>query len=140
MEPVTDPVLTTNLGLVNRSTFEAFTPSALLKDSPLCYLKDCGLDDSRRLRVASLYGGVSAEAPYHEADLLGAAIVQYAAVQTHSLDLKTLSADIAFLASLCKDTKLVVVAPRQLSNATAPSLTLDLDGNMAVYTGSRVRT
>ncbi len=134
MEPVTDPVLT-NLGLVNRSTFEAFTPSALLKDSPLCYLKDCAQDDSRRLRVAFLYGGVSLEAPYYEADLLSAALVRYATVQTYSLDLKTLSADVAFLASLCEETKLVVVAPRQLSNAKAPSLTLDRYGNMAVYTG-----
>ncbi|KAJ9607164.1 hypothetical protein H2200_008236 [Cladophialophora chaetospira] len=136
MEPVTDPVLT-NLGLVNQGTFDAFAVSALLKDSPSCYLIDCGRDDPTRIRVALLQGGV-AEAPYYEAHVIGAALVHYAGVQNHSLDLEALSADISFLASLCEETKLVVVAPRQLSNAKAPSLTLDRYGNMAVYTGRAV--
>jgi hypothetical protein len=134
MEAVIDPVLT-NLGLVNRSVFDALSVSSLLNDSPLCYLKDCSQDDSRRIRVALLYGGMTPEAPYYEADLLGAALEQYATVQSHSLDPKGLSSDIPFLASLCEETKLVVVAPRQLSNAKVPSLTLDRHGNMAVYTG-----
>lgn len=134
LEPVIEPVLT-NLGLVNKGVFDALSLSNVMQSSPLCYLTDCSRDDPGRVRVALLYGGVALEAPYYEADAMGAAFEQYAAVQSHSLELKSLSSDIVYLASLCEETKLVVVAPRQLSNAHAPCLTLDRYGNMAVYTG-----
>ena len=127
-ETVIEPFLC-NLGLVNKRVFD------LLQHSPSSYLSDCSQDDPARLRVALLYGGVAPEAPYYEADMLGGALEKYATLQSHSLDLKGLSCDISFLASLCEETKLVVVAPRHLSNGKAPSLTLDRHGNMAVYTG-----
>ncbi|KIX05990.1 uncharacterized protein Z518_03964 [Rhinocladiella mackenziei CBS 650.93] len=134
LEPVTNPVLT-NFGLADRSVFNALSASSALKHSPSCYLTDCSEDDSRRIRVALLYGGVALETPYYEADAVSAALELHTASASSSLDLKELSADIPYLASLCEETKLVVVAPRHLSNARAPCLTLDRHGNMAVYTG-----
>ncbi|KIW95993.1 uncharacterized protein Z519_03059 [Cladophialophora bantiana CBS 173.52] len=134
LEVVTEPVLT-NVGLVNKGVFEAFSISGPLKEYPSSYLTDRSQEDSVRIRVALLYGGAALEAPYYDADALGAAIGECAAVQSRSLDVKSLSCDIAYLASLCEETKLVVVAPRQLSDAKAPCLTLDRNGNLAVYTG-----
>ena len=134
LEPVTEPVLTDE-GLVNKSVFDAFSVSPLLKQSPSCRLKDRSCDDSRRIRVALLYGGGALEIPFYAADILGAALERYGAVESLMLDLKSLSSDIVFLASLCEETRLVVAAPRDLSNVEAPSLTLDRYGYMAVYTG-----
>ncbi|KEF63504.1 uncharacterized protein A1O9_01482 [Exophiala aquamarina CBS 119918] len=136
MEPITEPALT-NLGLVNKSVFNAFSSSDILRDSPACYLTRCDDSDEQRLRVSLLYGGATLEASFYEANALGEAFHQGASSDNLSvaLDLKSYSMDIQYLASMCGETKLVVVAPRQLSGATTPSLTLDRYGKMAVYTG-----
>jgi len=138
LEPITEPVLT-NLGLVNRNMFNAFTSGGLLRHSPACYafhaLPRCDDSDNQRVRVALLYGGATLEASFYDANALGEAFHQNATSDNLALDLKSYSMDIQFLASMCEETKLVVVAPRQLSGAHAPSLTLDRYGKMAVYTG-----
>lgn len=136
LEPITEPVLT-NLGLVNRNVFNAFSSSDLLKHSPSCYLTRCDDSDTQRLRLGLLYGGATLEASFYEANALGEAFHQNAPSDNLgvALDLKSYSMDIQYLASMCEETKLVVVAPRQLSGAKAPSLTLDRYGKMAVYTG-----
>jgi hypothetical protein len=133
LEPVVHAVLT-NLGMVNRGVFEAFSGSSILGDSPSCYLQRSDVEDTR-LRVALLYGGASLEVPFYDAQVLGVALEQASIDEDSSLHLRNLSTDMTYLASLCEETKLVVVAPQQLSSAKEPCLTLDRYGNMAVYTG-----
>lgn len=133
LEPITEPVLT-NLGLVNRNVFNLFSSSGMFKDSPARDLTRHDDGDHQRLRVALLYGGATPEASFYEANALGEALHHNAELDTR-LDLKSYSMDIQYLASMCEETKLVVVAPRQLSGAKTPSLTMDRYGKMAVYTG-----
>ena len=118
LESVIDPVLT-DMGLVNRGVFEAFSSSLLLKHSPGCHLTDRTHEDMGRIRVALLYGGGALEIPYYVADLLGAALERHAPLKSLSLDLKSMSSDVNFVASLCEETGLVVAAPRDLSDVEA---------------------
>lgn len=135
LEPVVDPVLTQE-GMVNQAVFTAFQKGGgILKDSPSSTLVRSDDADCRPLRIALLYGGVRGEAPYYEADALGAALCHSLGSDRFLQEFSNLSQDMLHLAALCEETKLVVVSPRQLSTTREPSLTLDRYGNMAVYTG-----
>ncbi|KAJ4503131.1 hypothetical protein HRR77_008557 [Exophiala dermatitidis] len=137
MEIVTRPVLT-NVGLVDRAVFDVFkvfSDSQLLKHSPSCNLEELRESNSSKLRVALLYGGGLREAPYYQGHLLAAKLRDARGSRGNPFDMKELAADISFLASLCEGTPAVVVSPNQLPRAKAPSLTLDRNGNLAVYTG-----
>ncbi|KAL6249740.1 hypothetical protein RBB50_003595 [Rhinocladiella similis] len=135
-EPVTDPV-STKLGFVNRGVFEAFSSSGLLGNSPACHVLEGSIEDIEHTRFALLYGGVSLEASYYEAEDLILALAddgRPAISHPPLYNFEHLILNMQSLALGCERIGFVVVHPEQLSLAKAPCLTLDRRGNLAVYT------
>ncbi|KIW15605.1 hypothetical protein PV08_05653 [Exophiala spinifera] len=135
-EPLTDPV-STNLGIVNRSIFDVLSSSGDHVESPACYLLDGSVEDDERIRFALLYGGVSLEASYYQAEDLLLALrdddERTIGTPPH-LHPHHLTGDNGILTLECERIGFVVVHPDQLSLAELPCLTLDGHGRMAVCT------
>ena len=131
-EPLLNPV-DTNLGMLERGLFNALK-SGLIKftDEALGTPRELELDGRTR-RAALLTGGFARNVIAFDTDILYSKGIplprhDHGIIASHELDLSHMSI-------LCSRNSLTVVAPARLANSSAPALTLDGSGLLAVYCG-----
>lgn len=134
-EPVSGIAVQTTFGLVDQSVFLAHENGGVFGHTPA---DSVGLlatgPDHRVLRIACLSDGQVPEVQYYESDTIAAAL-QSSSFDLTLKDVKSFSTDLKYLASLCEDTAMAVVRPRNLPTASVPCLTLSRAGNLAVNLG-----
>jgi ubiquitin-protein ligase len=135
-EPIMDPILT-EVGIVERAYFDAFSPAGLLASNTMQSALSQGDVESTTVRRAILGGGARAEVQVLCHDLL---IANYTYADggniAHVIDESELH-DLQYLAELCGRNKLSVHKPSQLTSAVPLCLTFDRNAHLAVYLGEQ---
>lgn len=134
MEPVADPVQT-SFGLVDRGYYEALKEGGVVswktEEEPLSSIPL----ETRIRRIALLSGGHIDQVTAFDKNLLLNSLSSYldrahaAVISSRELS------DLQQHAVLCSRNNISVLAPSALPSAQAPALTLDREGNLAVYVG-----
>lgn len=133
MEPVEVPVLT-SVGLVEEGYYKAYREGGILSwcngEEPLEAVR---LDHQTR-RIALLCGGMVPEITIFDSDSLSH-LSPGRDIEVEELIKEQSFSSLNHLTTLCGRNNFAVVPPADLPSSTAPALTLDQDGLLAVYVG-----
>ncbi|KAI5374009.1 hypothetical protein J4E82_007283 [Alternaria postmessia] len=135
MHPVLSESVQTMSGLVDVGFHEAFEEQGLLSWINRDRCKVVSTVDSTWDRIAKVSGGTRTQALVFDPDA-----VRTSSRYVDSNDVKNVISpaeyvDLTYLANLCSRNQLSVIPPARLASASAPVLTLDRDGFLAVYVG-----
>jgi hypothetical protein len=134
MLPVRGVSVQAKSGLIDVGLYDAFAEDGVLDwDNGTDTTKASTLD--RRLsRVATLSGGIKAKIVVFNPDVVAFA-TKYPDKDISTVVAQSEATNLQYLATMCSSNELSVVPPSHLASASAPVLTLDRDGFLAVYIG-----
>lgn len=135
-EPVAQPVHT-EIGLVERAYFEAFSATGTLSSNTMQFALVEGSLETTTLRHAIIGAGVRADISVFCINSLSANYTYPdGGLAANVIDESELQ-ELHFLAEICGRNKLAVHRPSQLTSAVYPCLTLDRNAHAAVYLGEQ---
>lgn len=139
MEPVISVPVQTDAGLLNMGFHNAFKENHGL----LGWRNEVGprklrQDDRAWSRLAVLSGGSRSQVIMFDPDKVHSSLFYADADDVNKIISPAEYTDLYYLATLCSRNQLVVAPPDKLASVTAPALTLDRDGFLAVYVGRAV--
>jgi hypothetical protein len=134
MLPVRGVSVQAKSGLIDVGLYDAFAEDGVLNwDNGTDTTKTSRLD--RKLsRVATLSGGIKAKVVVFNPDAVAFA-TKYPDEDISTVVTQAEATNLQYLATMCSSNELSVVPPSDLASASAPVLTLDRDGFLAVYVG-----
>ena len=135
MQPVLSQSVQTTTGLVDAGFHEAFAERGLL-----CWMNG---DSSKRTstvdrtwdRIAKVSGGTKTQVLVFNSDAVGSSSRYVDGDDVNKIISPAEYTDLTYLANLCSRNQLSVTPPASLASASAPVLTLDRNGSLAVYVG-----
>lgn len=136
MEPVISVPVQTDAGLLNIGFYQAFDAEhGVLRWTHETSPRQVLGDDRACIRVATLLGGTQSQVISFNPDIVYSSRFYEEASDINRIISPAEYTDLHYLATLCSRNKLVVAPPNKLASVTAPALTLDRDGVLAVYVG-----
>ena len=135
MQPVLSQSVQTTTGLVDAGFHEAFAERGLL-----CWMNG---DSSKRTstvdrtwdRIAKVSGGTKTQVLVFNSDAVGSSSRYVDGGDVNKIISLAEYTDLTYMANLCSRNQLSVTPPASLASASAPVLTLDRHGSLAVYVG-----
>ena len=135
MDPVLSVPVQTPAGLVDLGFFEAFIEGGLLTWTNHTTMIKSSAIDRAWSRIAAISGGATAQVVGFNADMIGSSSHYADGGDINKVISPTEYTDLQYLANLCSRNQLTVTPPAALASASAPVLTLDREGSLAVYVG-----
>ena len=135
MQPVLSQSVQTTIGLVDAGFHEAFAEQGLL-----CWTNG---DSSKRTstvdrtwdRIAKVSGGTKTQVLVFNSDAARSSSRYMDGGDVNKIISLAEYTDLTYMANLCSRNQLSVTPPASLASASAPVLTLDRHGSLAVYVG-----
>jgi hypothetical protein len=135
MSPVRSLPVQTQAGLVDLGFYQAFDKGRLLRWTSDTIATKASALDQVWSRVAAISGGTKTQVVTFSADVVQSSTRYADGGDVSKIISPAEYTDMTYLANLCSRNELTVVAPAELTSATAPVLTLDREGSLAVYVG-----
>lgn len=135
MEPVLSVPVQTKAGLLDLGFFKAFQQGGLLRWTNDNDTNKAATPDSAWSRMAVLSGGTKARIVAFDFDAVNTNTRYTDRGDVTTVVSQAELSELSYLAGLCARNQLSVIPPSALPSATAPVLTLDREGSLAVYVG-----
>jgi hypothetical protein len=135
MEPVLSVPVQTKAGLLDLGFFKAFQQGGLLRWTNDNDTTKAATLDTAWIRMAVLSGGTKARNVAFDFDAVNTNTRYTDRGDVTTVISQAELSELSYLAGLCARNQLSVVPPSALPSATAPVLTLDREGSLAVYIG-----
>lgn len=134
MLPVRGASVQAKSGLIDVGLYDAFAEDGVLDwDNGTDTTKASTLDRTLS-RIATLSGGTKAKIVVFNPDAVAFA-TRYPDKDISTVVAQSEATNLQYLATMCSSNELSVIPPSDLASASAPVLTLDRDGFLAVYVG-----
>ncbi|KAH6866487.1 hypothetical protein BKA58DRAFT_403368 [Alternaria rosae] len=135
MQPVLSQPVQTTSGLVDAGFHEAFVERRLLCWTDGDSSKRTSTFDQTWDRIAKVSGGTKTQVLVFNSGVIRSSCRYVDAGDVNSIISPAEYVDLTYLANLCSRNQLSVTPPASLASASAPVLTLDRHGFLAVYVG-----
>jgi len=135
MQPVLSQPVQTKFGLVDAGFHEAFVEQGLLSWTNGDSSKRTSTVDQTWDRIATVSGGTKTQVLVFNSDVIRSSARYVDGGDVSKLISPAEYVDLTYLANLCSRNQLSVIPPAGLASASAPVLTLDRHGFLAVYLG-----
>ncbi|KAF1833256.1 hypothetical protein BDW02DRAFT_599244 [Decorospora gaudefroyi] len=138
MDPVLSEPMQTKSGLINLGCCKAFEDGGLLTWANDSYTQKGATLDQAWDRIAIVSGGTKTHVVAYNADAIRTSARYIHADDVGRVITPAEYIDLTYLANLCSRNQLSVTPPAALASASAPVLTMDREGPLAVYVGRAV--
>ncbi|KAL6704640.1 hypothetical protein ACN47E_008037 [Coniothyrium glycines] len=135
MDPIMSLAVQTKEGLVDQGFYDAFAEAGPLRWENENNMARSSMEDPVLKRIAAVTGGTAAQVIRFDLDAVTSSRRYADGGNIAEVIAPPEFLELQYLATLCSHNGLTVVPPAELASATAPVLTLDRNGSLAVYIG-----